>query len=85
MFFLCSSNIWRYIKKNTNNIDTAKTPQQCDIPTKILKQNSNYFAGYFCENINELISKSMFPTSLKLADVTPVYKNKLKILKIIRG
>ena len=23
-----------------------------DVPTKILKQNSDYFAGYFCGNIN---------------------------------
>ena len=32
------------LKKN-NNLDTAKTFQQSDIPTKIVKQNSDYFAG----------------------------------------
>ena len=42
------------------------------------KQNSDYFAGYFCGNISQCISKSMFPRDLKLADVTPVYKNKSK-------
>ena len=66
------------LKKKTNNLDTAKASQQSDIPTKILKQNSDYFAGYFCGNINQCISKSMFPPDLKLADVTPVYKNKSK-------
>ena len=46
-------NIWRFIKKTTtNNLDTAKASQQSDIPTKILKQNSDSFAGYFCGNIN---------------------------------
>ena len=77
MLFLWSSNICGYIeKKNKNNLDTAITFQQYDIPTKILKQNSNYFAGYFCGNINQCVSKSMLPPDLELADVTPVYKNK---------
>ena len=66
------------VLKKTNNLDTAKASQQSDIPTKILKQNSDYFAGYFCGNINQCISKSMFPPDLKLANVTPVYKNKSK-------
>ena len=70
---------WKKQKKN--NLDTAKTSQQSDVPTKILKRNSEYFAGYFCGNINQCISKSMFPPDLKLADMTPVYKNKSKNLK----
>ena len=71
--------MWIYWKKKkNNNLDIAKTFQQSDIPTKIVKQNSDYFTGYFCGNINQCISKSMFPPDLKLADVTPVYKNKSK-------
>ena len=73
------------VLKKTNNLDTAKASQQSDIPTKILKQNSDYFAGYFCGNINHCISKSMLPPDLQLADVTPVYKINQKILKIIIG
>ena len=64
------------ILKKTNNLDTAKASQQSDVPAKILKQN--HFAGYFYRNINQCISKSMFLPNLKLADVTPVYKNKSK-------
>ena len=82
--FLWSSNMWRYIEKK-NNFDTAKASQQSDIPAKVLKQNSDYFAGYFCGNINHCISKSMLPPDLQLADVTPVYKINQKILKIIIG
>ena len=52
--------------------------QQSDIPTKSLKQNSDYFVEYFYENINQCISKSIFPSDLKLVDVTPVYKKKSK-------
>ena len=64
------------ILKKKKNLDTAKTSQQSDIPIKIVKQNSDYFAGYFFGNINQCISKTIFPPYLKLADVTPVYKNK---------
>ena len=64
--------------KKVNTLNTAKVCQQSDIPTKILKQNSDYFADYFYENINQCISKSIFPSDLKLADVTPVYKKKSK-------
>ena len=66
------------VLKKVNTLDTAKASQQSDIPTKILKQNSDYFAEYFYENINQCISKSIFPSDLKLADVTPVYKKKSK-------
>ena len=60
------------ILKKTNNLDTAKTSQQSDVPTMILKQNSDYFTVNFCGNINQCISKSMFPPDLKL-----VYKTSL--------
>ena len=66
------------VLKKVNTLDTAKVSQQSDIPTKIVKQNSDYFAEYFYENINQCISKSVLPSDLKLADVTPVYKKKSK-------
>ena len=74
MLFLCSGNIWQL--KKANNLGTAKASQQSDIPTKILKQNSDYIAEYVCGNINQCILKSMFLPDLKLVDVTPVYKKK---------
>ena len=40
------------ILKKTNNLNTAKTSQQSDIPTKILKQNSDFFTEYVCGNTN---------------------------------
>ena len=63
--------------KKMKTRDTAKASQQSDIPNKILKQNSDYFAEYVHENINQCISKSIFPSDLKLADVNPVCKKKL--------
>ena len=64
------------VLKKVKILDTAKATQQSDIPTNILKQNSDYFAEYFYENINQGMSKSIFPSDLKLANVTPVYEKK---------
>ena len=64
--------------QKVKTLDTAKASQQSDIPTKILKQNSDYFVEYFYENIKQCISKLILPSDLKLADVTPVYKKKSK-------
>ena len=69
------------VLKKVNTLDPAKASRQSDIPTKILKQNSNYFAEYFYENINQCISQSIFPSDLKLADVTPVYKKEVENLQ----
>ena len=66
------------VLKKVKTLDTAKASQQSNIPTKILKPNSDYFAKFFYENINHSISKSIFPSDLKLAGVTPVYKKKSK-------
>ena len=52
------------ILKKTNNLDNAKASQQSDIPTKILKQKSDYFTGYFCGNIILRISRPLFPPDL---------------------
>ena len=64
------------VLRKVKPLDTAKASQQSDIPTKILKQNSDYFAEYFYKNINQCFSRSIFPSDMKLADVTPVYKKK---------
>ena len=59
--------------------------QQSYIPTKTLKQNSDHFAEYFYENINQSIPKSVFPSDLKLADFNPVYKKSRKTPMITIG
>ena len=67
--------------KMVRNLDTAKASKQTDIPTKMLKHNSEYFAEYFYDNINYCIENSNFPSDLKSADVTPAYKKKSKTSK----
>ena len=81
-FCCCCSNLLWYIGKN-KTLDTAKASQQSDISTKILKQSSDYFAEYLYENIDQCNPKSIFPSDLKLADITPIYKRSWKTPNII--
>ena len=54
--------------------------QYSNIPTKIIKENSNMSSNFICENINS-IKASIFPSYLKLADVTPLQKQCSKSLQ----
>ena len=45
------------------------------------KENADIFVDYLCDSINTLFELSMFPNSLKLADVTPLHKKGRKELK----
>ena len=56
------------------NLDASKASQEDDIPTKIIKENSDIFSNFLCQSFNNMIDVCIFPTSLKLANVTPVYK-----------
>ena len=51
-----------------------KAVQDTDIPVKILKENTKYFAEYICLQFNEAICASKFPASFKFANITPVFK-----------
>ena len=66
------------VLRKIRNLDPSKSSQQTDIPTKILSYNSEYFAGYFHENINFCFENSCLPSDLKFADLTPAYKKKSK-------
>ena len=54
------------VLKKLNTLDATKASPQSDIPTKILKQNSKYFAEYIYEDVNQCISKSIFPSDLMM-------------------
>ena len=57
------------------NLDNSKASQENDMPIKLLKCN----ADIICEIIyndfnNNLVHNSIFPESLKIANITPVFK-----------
>ena len=45
------------------------------------KENVDTFVDYFCESINAMFKSSMFPNSLKQADVTSLHKKDSKEVK----
>ena len=55
-------------------LDTNKASHSSDIPTKILKQNVDFFSLFMLDYVNKSISSSTFRSILKLADIIPVYK-----------
>ena len=69
------------ILKKVKKLNTSKASQQSDIPIKILRENDEFFAKFFHENFNLCIDVDIFPSDLKIADVTPAYKKKSKYSK----
>ena len=62
-------------------LQTATTTQQNNIPTKILKENSEVLTRYFHRNRNFCMENSIFSSDLKVANVTPAFKKKSKTSK----
>ena len=60
--------------KLIQNLNCNKATQQYDIPIKILKENSEIFSYILCHNFNNSLFSKVFPSSLKKADITPIYK-----------
>ena len=58
-----------------------KATQDSDIPTKLIKNNSDLLADFIFTNINDSIAQSTFPSLLKVANVTPVHKKRLEKFK----
>ena len=56
------------------NLDSSKTCQDSDIPTKVIKSNSDIFTDALYSEFSRSLETSAFPLSMKLANVTPVHK-----------
>ena len=69
------------ILKQIKNLKANKATQNTDIPTKFIKENSDIFADFIFENLNDSISHLVFPSPLKLANITPVHKKDSKSKK----
>ena len=54
------------------NVNTSTTFK--NIPSKILKQNSDIGSPYLLTILNSSIQSKSFPDQLKLADITTVFK-----------
>ena len=56
-------------------LNPKKATTHKNIPPKILKSSSEATVNILHRLFNETITKGVFPDDLKLADVTPVFKN----------
>ena len=62
------------ILKEIKGLNSAKATQEHDIPTKILKKNADLFANFLHPPFNECVETGKFPSCLKQADITPVFR-----------
>ena len=57
-----------------NNLKIRKASQKTDIPVRIIKENIDIVSHFLCHSFNNSLSCSSFPTAMKYAKVTPIYK-----------
>ena len=69
------------VLKEINKLGNRKEIQNPDIPVKILKQNADIFGTYICHFFNVCVDKGTFPSVLKHANNTPVFKKGYKSSK----
>ena len=55
--------------KELNNLSINKATQNTDIPTKIIKENSDIFGDFIFSNLNCCINTSSYPSLLKRAEI----------------
>ena len=63
------------IEKEILKLNVAKDSQDSDIPTKIIKKNSDIFSDILFKEFKKSLEICKFPSCLKMGNVTPVYKN----------
>ena len=73
------------IIKEINNVKTNKATQSTDIPTKLIKENSDIFGDFIFENFNNSVFYAIFPSPMKMQSSHLCIKKAQKHLKIIIG
>ena len=66
------------VKHYIRGMNIHKTCQLKDIPTRIIKMNSDIFANFICLHFNYCIDTGEFPQEFKNADIIPVHKKNEK-------
>ena len=69
------------IQKEVHNLNGNKASQLPDISTKIIKSNSDMFSDFLYISTNSSIKSSLFPSCLKTANITLIYKKGKRGLK----
>ena len=56
------------------NLSVSKACQDTDIPSKIVKENTDNFSSTLHSSFNRFVINSEFPSLLKQDNITPVFK-----------
>ena len=62
------------IESLIKTLDSSKTIQKDNIPTKIINENTDIISNIFHANINKCFSESFFSDDLKRAEVIPIFQ-----------
>jgi len=62
-------------------LSNKKASQKSDIPAPIIKENLDIFADFVHKGFSSSIKSTLFPSSQKLADITPLHKKGKKDMK----
>ena len=60
------------IETKISNTDSSKAFQDSNIPTRVIKSNSDIFTDALYSKFNRSLETSVFPSSMKLGNATPV-------------
>ena len=72
--FILEKVSYEEIMHEIKQLDTGKPCQDTDIPSKIVKMNSDIFADFLHQNFYDAIATLVFPQNLKNSNITPVFK-----------
>ena len=65
--------------KEIKDLDVCKASQENDISTIII--NADIFSSFMYQSFDNMADVCIFPTSLKLTNITPVFKKRAKKFK----
>ena len=64
------------ILNEMRKLNPKKAYQESDIPVKIIKENLDIVSNFVYNNFNNSLFSSNFPSHLKNATITPIFKKK---------
>ena len=67
--------------RRQQKLDVSKACQDTDIPSKIINENADIFASYLHSSFNTSVTNSEFPSVLKQANITSVFKKEERYSK----
>ena len=62
------------IENELNKLDSSKSSPNSDTPTKIVQDNIDFLTPILHQEFNKSSELGKFPSDMKLADITPVFK-----------